>query len=375
MKICLLLSRIANGGLERVQINLANQFLSAGHEVDFVTGMTCDSPYPALDADIPVIEIAPRGPWSFAAGLAAYMRRSKPDCILTTSNDIACIALFLRPILAPRVRIIVTQHLSLAAPLEHVSGVPRVKRLLLYRAMRILLPFADARISVSEGVASDMAQTISVAKETIEVIYNPIVTSDFATKRSEHVPWPWPKDLVPTIVYVGRLAIEKRLDVLISATLPILESGQARLLIVGNGPQAAWIDEKIDALGLRSVSTCTGFVHNVLPYIAQSDVLVLPSDYEGFGNVLVEALACGIQTVSTDCPHGPREILADGEFGQLVPVGDPASMRQAILNSIQAKFHVDREKLIRRSADFSTQKAASSYLRIIEGLGSMKAAS
>lgn len=373
MKICLLLSRIGNGGLERVQINLANQFLSAGHEVDFVTGMTCDSPYPALDSRIPVIEIAPRGAWGFIPGLAAYMRRSKPYCILTTSNDIACIALFLRAILAPKIRIIVTQHLSLAAPLEHASGVSRVKRHLLYRAMRILLPFADARISVSEGVASDMAQTISIAKDTVDVIYNPIVTPDFANKRSEHISWPWPKDRVPTIIYVGRLAIEKRLDILLSAARPILETGQARLLIVGSGPLAGWVEEQIDVLGLKSVSMCTGLVQNVLPYIAQSDVLVLPSDYEGFGNVLVEALACGVQTISTDCPHGPREILAGGKFGQLVPVGDPASMRQAILNSIQAKFHVDREELIRRSADFSTQKAATSYLRIIEGLGSKNA--
>lgn len=369
MKICLLLSRIGNGGLERVQINLANQFLSAGHEVDFVTGTTCDSPYPALDAGIPVIEIAPRGPWSFAAGLAAYMRRSKPDCVLTTSNDIACIALFMRAILAPKVRIIVTQHLSLAAPLEHARGLSRVKRDLLYRAMRVLLPFADARIAVSEGVASDMAQMISIAKDTIDVIYNPIVTPDFASKCSELIPWPWPKDGVPTIVYVGRLALEKRLDILLAAALPLLKSGQARLLIVGNGPQADWVEEQIDALGLRLVSACTGFVQNVLPYIAQSDVLVLPSDYEGFGNVLVEALACGVQIVSTDCPHGPREILAGGKFGQLVPVGDPAPMRQAILDSMQSKFHVDRNELIGRSTDFSSQNAANSYMKIIEGLG------
>ena len=366
MKICLLLSRVADGGLERVQINLANEFSAAGHEVDFVAGIVLESPYPALAASIPVIEIAREGPWRFVLGLVLYMYRAKPDCILTTSNDAACIAIALRPFLAPNAQIVVTQHSSLVAPMKNASGTARLKRYALYRLMRLLVPLSDARIAVSEGVASDMREALLLTGSPIDVIYNPVVTADYSDKRTQEISWPWPHDQVPTLIYVGRLAIEKRLDILLAAALPILQARQARLLIVGSGPQRNWMEQQVVTLGLQSVAACTGFVQNVLPYIARSDVLVLSSDYEGFGNVLVEALACGVQVVSTDCPHGPREILADGKFGQLVPVGDSACMERAISNSLQKVFYVERERLINRSKDFSTEKAALSYLRIIE---------
>ena len=368
MKISILMSRVANGGLERVQINLANEFLAAGHEVEIVAGEIILNPYPALDARAQLLEIAPGAPWQFMLGLAAYMLRTKLDYVLTTSNDIACMALLLRPILAPRVKIVVTQHLSLSTPLEQSKGISRAKQWLLFKAMRMLLPFADSTISVSKGVASDLVRVVSLPLDAISVIYNPIITSNFESLSEEQIDWPWADQDIPVVVFVGRVSPEKRLDLLLSSLLPSLESGQSRLLVVGSGPQSDWFLNQIRLHGLEAACTLTGFVQNVLPYIKRSKVLVLPSDYEGFGNVLVEGMGCGTQVVSTDCPHGPREILAGGQFGQLVPVGDLSAMRQAILNAIHGSFHVAPQVLMERASEFSTQKAASSYMKVLASL-------
>ena len=95
------------------------------------------------------------------------------------------------------------------------------------------------------------------------------------------------------------------------------------------------------------------------------DILILPSDYEGFGNVLVEALACGTQVIATDCPHGPAEILENGKYGQLVPVDDSLALAQAIERTLLKDFYVPAQTLKRRASEFNLERAASAYLRVI----------
>ena len=100
------------------------------------------------------------------------------------------------------------------------------------------------------------------------------------------------------------------------------------------------------------------------PFYQTADIFVLSSDYEGFGNVIVEALACGTPVVSTDCPAGPREILNDGEFGTLVPVGDEAALAEGIMSTLRQK--PDAEKLRGRARDFSPRKTALKYLELLD---------
>src|SRR5690606_4782698 len=105
-----------------------------------------------------------------------------------------------------------------------------------------------------------------------------------------------------------------------------------------------------------------GFVENVLPLIRQSQVLVLPSDYEGFGNVLVEAIACGTQVVATDCPHGPSEILDGGTYGQLVPTGDAVALEAAIRTVLENRFAVPEGMLKARAQEFTLDRSVDAYL-------------
>ena len=153
---------------------------------------------------------------------------------------------------------------------------------------------------------------------------------------------------------------------LIRALARVVQTRDLRLIFLGDGPLRGELSSLAASLGVADRVDMPGFVENPLPFISRSAALVLSSRFEGFGNVLAEALACGVQTVSTDCPYGPAEILADGRFGRLTPVGDPEAMAKAVLLALDEP--IDPGLLRSRGLVFSTQACASAYLSLFDGL-------
>lgn len=363
MNIWILLSRLENGGLERVQINLAGALCDNGHQVTIVAGRVTRHFLGQLPAGVGLLEIAPGGPLFFPLALLKRLLKGRPDCVFTTSNDVACLTLLIRPLLPLRPRVIVTQHLSISGPISRAAFARRLKLVLIRIAMRALFPFADAVIAVSRQVANDLETHLRLRKGSVAVAYNPIVTPDTEHLARQPCNLPWSKDGIPTIAFVGRLVPEKRLDLLLAAFESVRRTRPARLLIVGDGPLRQWVESEMVARGLSTDCLLLGFVQNVLPFIRESDVLVLPSDYEGFGNVLVEAMVCGTQVVSTDCPYGPSEILDDGVYGRLVPPGDADALASAILSVLNGTFRVPPAVLKQRARQFTLEHAISFYLQ------------
>lgn len=369
-----LLSRLDRGGLERVQVSLVNGLRARGYDVKLIAGKLSSAQSAVLAGDIPFQEIAPRGPWEFPLGLWRAWRHERPRVVVTTSNDVACLVLIFKIFLRWSSHVVVTQHQSLSGPRVRSMGGRRLKLELLRIAMRMLFPHADRCIAVSEAVASDMRSELKLLPSRVLVAYNPVVTADWEQRAKAPLQWPWPDRDVPTIIFVGRFSPEKRLDVLLRAFARILITRRARLLLVGAGDQEGAVSELAMRAGLGSRCQSIGYVVDPLPYIYQSSVLVLCSDYEGFGNVLVEAMACGTQVVSTDCRHGPREILEDGRYGQLVPCGDSEALAEALIAVIDGRLWVDPDALKRRAANFSERSSVDAYERVIVGIGARSAA-
>jgi len=365
----LLLSRFDLGGLERVQVNLAPAFSAAGLDVCIVAGRFVQEAKKTIPDGMSTLEIAAQGRHRFIPALLAALRKNRPHLVMTTSNDVACMMLVIRALIYPEMKIVCTQHLSLSGPMSQARGMKRIKMGLVHWMMRRLLPKADAIIAVSHALADDMQRTLGL-QSGIEVIHNPIMLPCFDQQMRMSIDWPWADKSVPTVIFVGRLAQVKRTDLLLESFRRLVARTPARLLVLGDGPERAHLRQAITEHGLDHMCHLAGFHANPLPWVRNSDLLVLPSDYEGFGNVLVEAMGCGVQVVSTDCPDGPAEILDGGRYGQLVPLGDPSALADAMYRSLTGAFHVPPQDLVRRANEFSLERAVHSYLAVIQSTGS-----
>jgi glycosyltransferase involved in cell wall biosynthesis len=362
----IVLSQLANGGLERVQVNIASELKKTNIDVSIITRKISSHFATQIDEGIPLIELSPSNKCIFPYRLIRKILSDKPSVIMTTSNDIACIILFANIFLKKKINLIISHHLSLSEPIVKAPLSKKIKLIAIKLAMRMLLPYANNIVAVSDGVATDIAKTLNIKHTKIHVIYNPIITKDFDSKIYSS-----PPSLAcftnnnPTIIYVGRICPEKRLDIILQAARDVNFVTPINLLIAGDGPSLDWLKGEIRAEELGELVFLTGFVENPLPLMKKADVLVLASDYEGFGNVLVEALACKTQVISTDCPYGPSEILDHGKYGQLIPTNTPDALTSAILNTLSRNFYVEEEILHLRAMEFSVEIATEKYMLLI----------
>jgi glycosyltransferase involved in cell wall biosynthesis len=134
----------------------------------------------------------------------------------------------------------------------------------------------------------------------------------------------------PQLVWVGRLVRQKRPDLMIAACAALSRQRAVRLWMCGEGPLRRAVEAQVAAAGLGAAVELLGFVENPFALMRHADLFVLTSDYEGLPNALIEAQGLGLAAVSTRCPHGPDEIIAEGVTGVLVPPGDAAALAASL---------------------------------------------
>ena len=294
--------------------------------------------------------------------LVRYLRRERPDVVLSALTPTNVVALIAKLLFRRSLRVFVRQDSTFTE--EFDSGSFKERGVL--RVLKWLLPTADGIVTVSQGVAADLRSVAPAASYKVITIYNPVVWPDHIEKAVSSVDHPWFQDQnIPVVLSVGRLVPVKEHASLLKAFAHLLEARPARLVILGEGPERRNLTELAERLGISRHVDMPGFEPNPLAYMSRSKVFVLPSKYEGFGNVLPEAMACGTPVVSTDCRSGPSEILEDGKWGHLVPVGDWRSMAEAILETLDNPIPSDR--LISRAQAFSADVSIDRYLEILTG--------
>jgi glycosyltransferase involved in cell wall biosynthesis len=250
------------------------------------------------------------------------------------------------------------------------SGKPRKawRQRHLVAAMHRTYIQADAITAVSHGVALDIARSIGIPREAITTLYNPTITPDFEARAGQPLDHPWFENGAPPVLLaVGRTTFQKDFATLLRAFARVRTDRPVRLAIVGdaNEKQTARLCALAGELGVQDDFCLLGYQPNPLPYMARAAVLVLSSRYEGFPNVLLEAMACGTPVVSTDCPSGPSEILDYGAYGALVPVGDDAALAAAIVATLEQP--PDRARLEARAAKFDYPTAIARYAEVLLG--------
>jgi glycosyltransferase involved in cell wall biosynthesis len=197
----------------------------------------------------------------------------------------------------------------------------------------ILYRFADVIVANSRQTADDLAKLVG---REVYCVYNPTINPRIESLRHEPVQEEWfKKDTRPCVLGVGRLSVQKDFSTLLKAFKLACDKMSLRLVLLGEGELRQQLETEIDNLGLTAEVYLPGFVDNPYKFLAESDVFVLSSKYEGLPNVLIEAVHLGVPCVSTRCKSGPAEILLDGEGGLLVPVGDSKAMADSILQVLE----------------------------------------
>lgn len=365
-KIAILLAQMTGAGIQRMRINLALELIQRGYDVEIAVGQRGGALGNVVPASLKVFEIAPKGPIWYFFGLLRYLKTRRPDYLLSSYEDISAIAILVNRLLGSPAFVLVSTHNALSKVRMEGEKTRRLKNWILHWGIGRLYRKADGLVAVSEGVASEVSEMIGVSADRVRIIYNPVIRSDFERLVTSSI-----EDDVrrvfakPVIGYFGRLHSQKRVDLLLRAFRQLQSSQPCRLLIVGEGEEEDRLKRFSGELEIASKVFFYGYSHNPFPLMKRCSVVILPSDYEGLGNVLIEALACGTQVISTDCPYGPAEILAQGKWGQLVPVGDVDGLVTAMERSLNRTFWVEPEKLKTHSQQFSAETAAQQYLEVL----------
>jgi glycosyltransferase involved in cell wall biosynthesis len=222
---------------------------------------------------------------------------------------------------------------------------------------------ADKIHAVSHGVAAACAEQLGLPCKKIAVVYNPIMTEQILDLAKLKVDFSWlGKDQKPLILAAGSLTKPKDFPALICAFGLLRAKLDACLVILGEGELRSELQKLITELDLQDSVALPGFLDNPFSVMKQADLFVLSSAYEGLPNVLIQAMACGTPVVSTDCPSGPSEILENGKWGRLVPVGNVEALAQAMWDTLAEPKHPD---VARRAAYFSVERAVDGYLRLL----------
>ena len=345
-----------------LNINLAPELAQQGFDVTFVVHELRGGLVPVIPPGIRVVSLEAKRSLGALLPLIRYLRREKPALLLSSLGSNNIIALWSAALARVRTRIVVSQHNSMIdqSQLSHwqLKILPVMYRLFLWHA--------DGVVAVSNGLRDELARIAKISRDRIAVIYNPVITPDFDERMIQPGDHPWLADAQPFVLAVGRLVEAKDYGTLLAAFASLGRQSRLRLIILGEGPLRENLVSQVARLGIADRVSLPGFVLNPLPFMRKAAVFVLSSRTEGFGNVLVEALACGTPVVSTSCPYGPDEILDKGRFGRLVPVGDSQAMAEAIAATLSEKRA--RESSIARGREFSVARAGTLYADLFRQL-------
>jgi glycosyltransferase involved in cell wall biosynthesis len=323
-RLAFLLPNLGGGGAERVALTIIKDFLERGHEVDLVLVEARGALLEQVPHAVNVVDLGARRMAAALPPLVRYFRERRPDAIQIRMWPLTVIGILAHRLARSKTRVVLSDHVALSEQYGHLP----VTFALLRASVRLLYPLADERLLVSSGAADDLAAISGLPRDRFHVVYNPAPPATAVAVPPE-IEGLW-AGADGRIITVGALKAQKNHALLIRAFAELRRRRAAKLIILGEGALRAELEAQVACEGLTEEILFRGFVRDPAPYLASADLFVLSSDYEGFGNVLIEAMQLGISLVSTDCRSGPSEILGHGRFGKLVPCGDAGALAKAM---------------------------------------------
>jgi glycosyltransferase involved in cell wall biosynthesis len=360
-------THLADGGADRVTLTLLHHLDRARYTPSLALVRREGELLGEVPADVPVIDLAARRVALAAPALAATIRALEPDVVVCTAGGANVIAVVAHRLARSKARLVLSERNAIHR--DVVKG--RVRSVIERALKRIAYRLADEVTAVSDGVARDLVSGLGVPPSRVSVVYNPVVHDRQTAQAAEALDHPWFTDGKPTVLAVGRLVEQKDYPTMLAAFARIRETAsEARLAILGKGPELAALETRAREIGLTADSIqFLGFDPNPFRYMARARVLLQSSRAEGLPGTIIQSMACGTPVVSTDCDHGPREVIRDGIDGFLVPVGDADSLADRATrllrdDSMRARFSAAAQASAQR---FSVAESLRRYEAAIIG--------
>ncbi|HET6388075.1 glycosyltransferase [Hyphomicrobium sp.] len=356
--IAFFIRALDGGGAQRDAILLANALTATGTKVSILTLVPEGRLASLVDDSVAIHHVRAKRLATAVNALRGTINKVKPD-VLLSSEAAANVAAFaavslLNAKVRPRLVLREVTAPSVAKTLD-----PYFQNRLAFRLAGYVYSRADRVLTLTAGARRDLISNFGVPPERISVMTSNAVIDPSTAERLSRPEATATVRQRGLIIAIGRLSPEKDHLTLIEAFADLRKHTRARLVIVGEGPMRPALEDAIARHGLGDFITLAGASSDPFEWLLKAEVLVSSSKFEGLGNVLIEALACGTPVVSTDCPYGPREVLEGGRLGQLVPVADPKALASAIERTLATP--PDRAAL-RRAAEKHTARHAARCL-------------
>ncbi len=291
-----------------------------------------------------------------------YVSRLNPDVVMSFMWYPNFIVLLEKCFGQHKHRVIVSERTTLAFTYEG-----RIVQWIRKQIIRYLYPKAEMVLALTHQMQQELLIASLMQSDKVRVIHNPIDIQALKKLSEESVKFGELDSSLPFIISVGRLTIEKGYHYLINAFSQVVGLHPSYLIILGEGPERSDLERLIRQLGLQGKVYIPGFEKNPYKYLARSTLFVLSSIYEGFPNVLIEAMALSLPCIATRCPTGPEEIITDGENGLLVLPTDEKALAGAImrlLNDPALRKQIGEAGRM-RAEDFRVKKIVKEYEDLI----------
>lgn len=368
-KITFLLTNLKYGGIETNTLRLIKYFIKKNYKVDLVIIDLKGGLISQIPAEVNLIDLNRKKAHFSIFAMRKYLKENNPDYLISAKERNNVLSYYSIKFAGVNTKLIASVRTQLELEYNRKMSIKsKILKFIDYSMAKHIYDDIDYLVAVSKGVKDNLKSFFNLKRNDIKVIYNPVVTEDIDLLKDEEVHHKWfNNEQIKVVIGVGRLSPPKNFLMLLKAfSKAVNENNNLRLAILGDGPTSIKneLEEYISKNNLNNKVDLLGFVENPYKYVNKASIFVLSSSWEGFGNVVAEALAVGTPVVSTNCPSGPEEILDDGKYGSIVPVNDHERLAEEILNTLSTS--IDSKELIKRSKKFSVEESARGYLDIIE---------
>lgn len=358
MRILLVCSSLGTGGAERVAVNLATFFARMGHEVTYFYWDKRAGQSYQVCSELKLTRSLRRNFFSRVISLCRLIRKDRPDAIIGFTDISNVIAVLSAALVRSNARVAVSVHSDLRARDANLRRT--VRRRIMKTLHRIACMRAEVVVAVSDGVKRAITEYYGISPKRIHRIYNPVLPVVSAHPQKT-------KAGAARLVAVGRLTAAKNYPLMIQTIGHLAKNpgSSVHLTIFGDGEERQSLCDLVKKSGLSARITFEGFQQDLMERLRDYDLFLMTSRWEGFGNVLVEALDAGLRIVSTDCPSGPSEILDRGRFGVLVEGSDPRRIAECVSHSLASEAFDDVSARRDHLRKFSLEYAGDQYLRAL----------